>query len=415
MGQYLDRIDATPAAERWKLVRGWLYEDDPGPFFAEMRAERPILALPDQTLFFRYDDCATIFRRPEDFGVDRYKPKQGDYLMAQDWTADHWRDKSVMKAIMDFEDIPPMRTFIGQRAAAILDGARGEIDAPKALTRAVPVALVQDFFGFEGSDPAKLQTWSYWNQQDAFNNQPGIDIQVPDPQYIVDQRNKANKELAIHTALILAKRIVQARLLFQKRKDPISRLVRLQATGAIRWGLSKILFNVGGLLIGAVETTSAAVNHAVRELARRPADFARAKAAAASGDFKAFDPFVHEALRFDPAFSYFFRTCHKTTVFQPGTPFEQTVQPDTTVMPIVASAMRDATRFPDPDRFDETRPLTDTFTYGQGLHECMGIAIARAMVPEIVRQCLLRPDFAPAADMQIEASVPEHYVWRWTA
>lgn len=414
MGQYIDQLDAAPPEQRWPLARGWIYSE-PQPFFEEMREQRPILVLPDMTLVFRYHDCATVFRRPTDFGNDRYKPKQGDYFMAQDWTADHWRDKAVMAAILDFEEIPAMRQFIGKRASEILDAANGEIDIPKKLSRGVPVGLVQEFFGFAGTDPAKLTTWSYWNQQDAFHNQPGIDIQVTDPAHITAERDKANKEMAIHSATILAKRWVQARLLFQKRSDPVSRLVRLQATGAIRWNLSKILFNVGGLLIGAVETTSGTVNRALQELARRPEVMARARIAALTGDTKVFDPYVFEALRFNPAFSYFFRTCHKKTKLAAGSPHEVEVLPGTTVMPIVASAMRDPQVFPNPETFDKDRPLTDCFTFGQGLHECLGIAIATAMVPEIVRQCLLRDDFAPAGELQLERSVPEHYVWRYKA
>ena len=42
MASYLARIDATPPAQQWPLVRGFLL-DEPHPFFAEMRAARPIL------------------------------------------------------------------------------------------------------------------------------------------------------------------------------------------------------------------------------------------------------------------------------------------------------------------------------------------------------------------------------------
>ena len=412
MGKYIDALDAAQPKERWALARGWIYSE-PQPFFEEMRAERPVLVLPDLTLVFRFDDCATVMRRHQDFGVDRYKPKQGDYFMAQDWTADHWRDKSVMKAILDFEEVPAMREFVAKRCGEILDAAKGAIDGPVSYTRAVPVSLVQEFFGYKGSDPEKLKTWSYWNQQDAFHNQPEIDIQVTDPQHIIDERVKANKELAIHTGLILAKRFAQARFFFMKLNDPVSRLVRLQKTGAIKWGLPKILFNTGGLLIGAVETTSNVVNNAIQELARRPETMARAKIAAQTGDNNVFDPYVFEALRFNPAFSYFFRTCHKPTWLAAGTEHAVQVRPGTTVMAIAASAMRDPVAFPKPEEFDQRRPLSDCFTFGQGLHECLGIQIAYAMVPEMVRQCLLREEFEPAGDLVLERSVPEHYPWKW--
>ena len=79
-----------------------------------------------------------VLQRWNDFGVDLYKPKQGDYFMAQDDTADHWRDKSIMKSILDFEELPELRAFVGREAASILKQANGSIDAPQKLTRMVP-------------------------------------------------------------------------------------------------------------------------------------------------------------------------------------------------------------------------------------------------------------------------------------
>ena len=46
MGAYLDRIDAAPDAEKWPLVRQ-LMLNERQPFFAELRAERPVMDLPD--------------------------------------------------------------------------------------------------------------------------------------------------------------------------------------------------------------------------------------------------------------------------------------------------------------------------------------------------------------------------------
>lgn len=410
MGAYLDQLDAAQPDRRWAMARGWLY-GEPQPFFAELRAERPVLALPEVTLATRYHDCAMILRRHQDFGVDLYRPKQGDYFMAQDDTADHWRDKSVMKSILDFEQVPAMRAFVGQTTNAILDGAGGSIDAPKQLTRAVPIALVQEFFGFTGGNPAKLTEWSYWNQQDAFHNQP-FDIDVADPDHIVAERKRANIHLALYVGRLVAKRTIQAKLGADK-DDPVSRLIRLSLSGALKFSLKKVLFNVGGLLIGAVETTSHTVNNALAELFKRPDILEQARAAAMEPDPRRFDGFVFEALRFNPAFPYFFRTCHRDTLLASGTAHATSVGPGTTVLAVTHSAMFDAASFPDPEQFDPTRALADTFTFGQGIHECLGRAIAAVMVPEIVRQCLRREALTAEAPPQFAGGVPEHYRLTW--
>src|SRR4051812_19851792 len=59
VASYIEQFDATPAAERWRLARGWLF-GDPLPFFAELRRDRPILVMPEVTLATRFDDCTEI-------------------------------------------------------------------------------------------------------------------------------------------------------------------------------------------------------------------------------------------------------------------------------------------------------------------------------------------------------------------
>lgn len=413
MGEYLTRIDAAPPAERWPLVRRSMMAD-PLPFFAELREERPILVLPELTFVTRFADCSLILRRHDDFGVDLYVPKQGDYFMAQDDTPDHFRDKSVMKAVLDFEQVPEMRAFVGETANTILRGANGSIDAPKALTRAVPAALVKKYFGFGSADTAKMIEWSYWNQQDAFHNQPFDADIVSDPDHIVARRKAANIRLALYLGRVVLLRTIQATIRWRK-DDIVSRLVRLSRTGAIRFPLKKVLFNVGGLLIGAVETTSHTVNNALDYLLRRPDQLEAARRAAAGQDPAEFDGFVFEALRFHPAFPYFFRVCHRPTILAGGTPFATEIQPGTTVLAATHGAMFDETAFANPNSFDPGRTRADEFTFGQGLHECLGYAIGRAMVPEIVRQCLLRPGIRADAPLVYERGVPESFPLSWEA
>jgi cytochrome P450 len=412
MGQYISLIDAAPEAEKWPLVRR-LMRSEREPFFSELRAERPVMPLPQGIVFItRHTDCTLVLQRWNDFGVDLYKPKQGDYFMAQDDTSDHWRDKSVMKSILDFEDIPAMRKFIGEESARILKAANGSIDAPQALTRMVPARLVQEFFGFTGSDPKKLIEWSYWNQADAFHNQFFDTDVIPDPAHVVAQRKKANIHLALYLGRVVLTRWFQLKL-HRNRTDSITRLLRLSASKGIKFPLTKVLANAGGLLIGAIETTSLTVNNALAELFARPEEMKRARAAAANPDPSEFDGYVIEALRFNPAFPYFFRTCHTATELSGGTPHARMVEPGATVIACTHSAMFDEGAYSNPSRFDPSRTLYQTFTLGYGHHECLGRAIASVMIPEIVRQCLLLPGLRAEGAIVWRDGAPDHYPLKW--
>lgn len=395
MGHYLDRIDALPG-NKWAEARRLIFAE-PLPFLAELRAQRPVWNLGEVTLVTRFADCMTVLRRHRSFGVDLYEPKQGGYFMAQDDTAEHWREKSLMKAVLDREEVPKMRDWIGRRTRDLLDGAPpGDLDLVRLVTRGVPVALVQEWFGLTRSDPDRLIDWSYWNQQDAFWNQP-FDHVVPgiDQAAIVASRQRANVRMAFYLGRLVARRAAAVRL-GSDASDPATRVVRLALDGGLSFGLRDALFNIGGLLIGAVETTSHAVCNALTELRADPARLAAARAAARQGA-AAFDGHVFEALRFRPAFPYFFRVCHRPTDLAPGTPHQAAIAPGTTVLAVTQSAMFDPEGFPDPGRFDPARDFSDTFTFGMGHHECLGRHIAEAMVPEITRQILLTDQITLAA------------------
>ncbi|MCB1340128.1 MAG: cytochrome P450 [Pseudooceanicola sp.] len=68
---------------------------------------------------------------------------------------------------------------------------------------------------------------------------------------------------------------------------------------------------------------------------------------------------------------------------------------------LYASANRDERRWPDADRFDVTRVLTDHVGFGHGVHQCMGMQLARlemkalltAMVARVARIEVGEPEF----------------------
>jgi cytochrome P450 len=411
MATYLQRFDATPEAQRWPLVRGWIF-NEPLPFFAELRRDRPILAMPEVTLAVRFDDCLEILNRYDLFSVALYEPKQGSYWMAQDDTAVHWREKSIMRAILDFEEVPAIRTWVATKTAALLDAANGSIDAVQGLSRAVPIALTQEWFGYTHGDAAAMGEWSYWNQMDAFWNQPFDAFTWPDPAAIVRKRELVSVEMAAYLLALVGTREAEVKLGIRGH-DSVSRLVALSQSKAIDFDLPRIVQNVGGLLIGAVETTSHCVVNALDWLMQHPNILAKARAAAAGDDPTAVDGYVTEALRFKPPFPYFFRMCEQDTVLGRGAPYEAPIAKGTTVLAVTHSAMFDPQAMAHPDDFDPTRGPGNQFLLGYGLHECLGRAIASVMIPEIVRQCLRLTGLTTGAVDLKGGPVPEAWPWTW--
>ncbi len=407
---YLARYDDTPDGEKWALVRKWM-DEEPLPFFAELRERRPILATPACTLLARYEDCVETLLLPNVFTVRLYAPKMGTYMLAQDDTPAHFRDKAVMHSMLNRNDVPMLRQFIGDQAKAILAVAGGRIDVVSQITRMVPALLVRDKFGFTGAAPAKLLEWSLWNQWDTFHNQP-FDFN-DDPAGIHQKAQAALVEMKNFLVALAARRLVEIKAGGQP-DDIFSRMLRTSYPASVGFGFPDLILNVGGLLIGAVETTSQAATQALAELLACPETLAEAQALAAQDDPTAFDGYVWEALRFQPISPYLFRYTASDYVVAKGSERETLIAADTIILPLIQSASFDASRFPDPDSFDPTRPIEQTFHLGFGLHECLGKYIAQVMIPELVRQILRLPNLAATGPIDWNGTpFPDRFEVTW--
>jgi cytochrome P450 len=332
--------------------------------------------------------------------------------MAQDDTAVHWREKSIMRAILDFEEVPAIRTWVAQKTAALLTAANGSIDFVQGVARAVPIALAREWFGYAHGPAEAMGKWSYWNQLDAFWNQPFDAFTWPDPTAIVRQRELVSIEMAAYLLALVAAREAEVKLGVHG-KDSVSRLVALSQSKAVDFDMARVVQNVGGLLIGAVETTSHCVVNALDWLMRSPSLLAEARAAAAADDPAVLDGYVNEALRFHPPFPYFFRMSEADTALGLGTTYEARIAKGTTVLAVTHSAMFDPAAMPHPDDFDPTRGPGNQFLLGHGLHECLGRAIATVMIPEMVRQAL-RLEGVSAGKIDTKGGpVPEAWPWTW--
>jgi cytochrome P450 len=253
--------------------------------------------------------------------------------------------------------------------------------------------------------------WSYWNQMDAFWNQPFDDPEVATHDEIVTRREAANEAMRDFLVGLVQKRVAEMKA-GQPGRDPVTRLLALASSGVLRLDLPQVVLNAGGLLIGAVETTSHAAVNALLVLTGEPDRHAAATEAAWSEDATALDGHVFEALRFKPAFPYFFRQAEVDTRLARGTDYETSVPKGKMVLAVTHSAMFDPSALDKPDIFDPGRGLHGTFTFGHGIHECLGRAVGAALIPALVRAVLRQDGTRPGAVDYRKGPVPE--AWPWT-
>ncbi|BCE03552.1 cytochrome P450 [Marinicellulosiphila megalodicopiae] len=438
---YLELFDAAADADKFPLVKKWMH-DEPLPFFKQLREERPVLVTPECTLLALFTDVRDALQMPTIFTNALYKPKMGvtdtepGYLMAHDDDALHYREKSIMQGMLNREDIPRIRKLIRDSSKKILDDADGEIEIVNEYCRMVPAILVQEYFGLDGISRKKLLKWSYWNQYNTFHNQP-FDLNSKERfDEIVDIHAQCSKELVDYVTVLMIRKIltvqIKDRLLgravqvlnifraiakkpaYEFKDDIVKRMLRSSFAPQVDFPLTRIGTNAGGLLIGAVETTSQAVAQVINFFIERPELFEQAKAASLDSNTDKIDAMVWEALRFVPISPYLFRQTSMDYTIAKGTDRETKIPSGTNVLTLTQSAMFDDYSYENPEEFNANRNWYHNFNYGFASHDCVGKYIGMAMIPEMVKQVLMRKDIQSASEMDYkDGPFPEDYKLKW--
>jgi cytochrome P450 len=148
--------------------------------------------------------------------------------------------------------------------------------------------------------------------------------------------------------------------------DLTNRLVGAAIDGA-RLDDQEIVGCVGLLLLAGHITTTALLSNALLTLDEHPA-----AAAALRADATGLPTAIEEVLRYRPPFPRLGR--RTATAVELG---GHVIAANQIILLWIAAANRDATQFPDPDRFDIHRVPNQHLTFGHGIHFCVGAPLAR--------------------------------------
>jgi len=384
-------LDAYDAAQQPQQKLALLYQwiaTKPLALFKELRTKRPILVTPGgPTILAMFADVEEALTRNLQFTVQPYAPKMdpavGPFMLARDGSVYNQRDKGIMRALIQQADLPSVRQRVARIGAGLIaQGASpdGRLELVSQVTRPGPIALTGQYFGFPGPDLTAMLRWSYATQNDMFHNLTN------DPK--VHQANlAAGAEMRSYLQDFLPRRAQQVKA-DPKIDDVVARMLRLQTPPQIGFDQSRILSNTMGLLVGGIETTSAAIVQALDQLLDRPDQMVAAKRAAQAGDDATFDAIFWEALRFNPMAPFVVRLLVEPYTIAAGTPRQTTLAAGTLVFASIASAMHDATVVTDPDTFKPGRPAYHYLHLGFGEHRCLGDQVSLMQAPELAKQII---------------------------
>jgi hypothetical protein len=107
-------------------------ETDPLPFFAELRAYRPILVTPLAAIVAQFRGVEEILHRETEFSVQWYVPHMtgviGPFILSLDVTQAYDHDKAAMQLVVRREDLGRIQAITAQVAGAAVEAAADDDD-----------------------------------------------------------------------------------------------------------------------------------------------------------------------------------------------------------------------------------------------------------------------------------------------
>lgn len=266
----------------------------------------------------------------------------------------------------------------------------GQADIGQDLSWPIPYAVFFDLLGLPltGPDRANLVAWSH-GLKDRENDDPRLtpiawkalhNTKDYLAELLTDRRAHPRDDLL--TTLVTAE-------VEDRQGEPFAPPLITRDSEIV--GLAFVLFMAG------VESTSALLSTAFRELALHPD-----QRAALVADPSKIPEAVEEALRYDAPLQVAGRTTTRDVELH-----GVTIPAGERVFLVYASANRDERQYENPDRFDVFRQQRRHMSFSEGLHGCLGAPLARLEARVALEVALPRlGDYRISGPMRLYRSTP---------
>ena len=343
--------------------------NDPFPDLAYFRENRPVFyheAL-DQWFIFGYDDVSALFSDPR-MSADRMKgfvdaapeevredlrsvaPYLERFVLMMD-EPDHGRVRRFLHRGFNAAAIRGLQGTIQSIADELLEKVQdqGRMDVSGDYGFLLPAYVLSDFLGFPKEDRDRVLKWSV--DFIGFFNVVPITAGTTRPMV------QSATEMIGYVGELLA----------QRRREPRDDFLgALANASAGEVSEEEIVSNAMLLLLAGHVAPRNLTGNAVYLLLKHPDQLTKLRE-----DQSLMRNVLEETLRFEPPVTLIPRIALQDIELR-----ESTIRAGQIVQLSIASANRDETRFPDPDRFDVTRQAGRTLSFGHGPHGCLGALLA---------------------------------------
>lgn len=363
---------------------------DPYGFYAEARAEGPLLRHPVVPILnaFRYADVVAILKDDSRFSSN-FEPAAEAMMSPEAREVAARRRREDLPPMMIFTDgqqhhrlrslvnqafTPRMIDRLRPRMAQIADGlldecmGAGTIDAIEQYAHPLPLIVIAEMIGVPISDRDRFKNWS-----DSLVGSTGTGFGESPSEAVMNQQLVIIDEMRDYFSVLANERRSDP------REDLLSGLVAAEVEGS-RLTMDEMLQMLILLLVAGNETTRNLIGNAIYALVMHPDQLARLR-----GDAALLSTAIDEVLRFASPFQLMVRRVSKPTEYA-GLKLE----PDTMILTWLGSANRDPEVFDHPEVFDISREQNRHIALSIGPHYCLGANLARAEAQLAIERLLAR-------------------------
>jgi hypothetical protein len=336
----------------------------------------------------RYDDLVTAYKTTRVFSSDKKKeflPKYGNSPLYEHHTTSlvfndppaHTRVRRLIMGALSPRAIAAMEPDLIKLVDSLLDGlaAKGKVDLIDDFAAAIPIEVIGNLLDVPHDEREPLRDWSLAIL--------GALEPVVSPEAAA-RGNKAVKDFLAYLETLVARRRARPG---DPARDVLTRLIQGEENGE-RLTEKELLHNCIFLLNAGHETTTNLIGNGLACLLAWPDEKARLLA-----DPALVRSAVEEFLRFESSNQLGNRITTCATAIG-----GIALAPRTQVTLGIGSANRDGEAFADPDRLDVARTPNRHVAFGSGIHQCVGMGLARLEGRVAIGRFLARfPDYRLAA------------------
>jgi cytochrome P450 len=345
------------------------FYDNPFPTYHALRQESPIREMPDGSLFLtRHADLVAVYRDAKTFSSAKdieFTPKfgPGTPLLAHHTTSlifndppRHTRVRKLISGALTARVIVDMEPGLITLVDGLLDriAEKGEFDLIADFAAAIPIDVIGNLLAIPSDARAPLRDWSL------------AILGALEPALTPDMHaagNQAVTDFIAYLEILVADR---RRHPGDPTRDVLTRLIQGEPDGG-KLSEAELLHNCIFILNAGHETTTNLIGNTLVTLADEPGIVARLNA-----EPDLLKPAIEEFLRFESPVQLGNRMTMAAAELA-GRP----IAAGTPITLCIGAANRDPDVFENPDQLDITRWPNRQLAFAFGIHQCVGLAVAR--------------------------------------